>query len=41
LLREGAEWIELVPHLRKLAGLPAMDQEASIKTFLKKSRKGK
>jgi len=41
LLREGGEWIELVPHLRKLAGLPAMDQEASIKTFLKKSRKGK
>jgi len=38
---KGGEWIELVPYLRKLAGLPQLDQEASIKTFLKKSRKGK
>jgi len=41
LFRESGSWIELIPHLRSLAGLPAMDQEASIETFLKKTKKGK
>jgi len=41
LLREAGSWIELIPHLRSLAGLPAMDQETSIQTFISKSKKGK
>jgi len=42
LLREKDEWIELIPYLRKLAGLPEINQEAAI-TKLKagKSKKAK
>lgn len=40
LVRENNKWIELIPHLRKLAGMPALDKESAIKK-LTKSKKGK
>lgn len=40
LVREKDQWVELIPKLRKLAGLPAMDQAAAIEK-IKKKAKGK
>jgi len=40
LVREKEEWVELIPKLRKLAGLPELDQEKAINT-LKTKLKGK
>jgi len=41
LIRENDEWIELIPKLRKLAGLPDLDKETAITTLKTKSKKGK
>lgn len=40
LVRDNNDWVELIPYLRKLAGMPALDKDAAINTLLKK-KKGK
>merc|ERR1712043_112841 len=39
LVREKKEFIPLIPHLRKLAGLPELDQNKAIETIVKKKKK--
>jgi hypothetical protein len=39
LLKEKNEWTELIPKLRSLAGLPALDKEAAIQILNKKTKK--
>merc|ERR1711953_549047 len=39
LVRENKKWTPLIPYLRKLAGLPAMDGDQEIETVVKRKKK--
>merc|ERR1712080_186494 len=39
LVREKKEWVNLIPYLRKLAGLPEIDGEKKNKKVVKKKKK--